>query len=71
MSTSSSQWEPPSPEELQALLPQYEISAILGGGGMGAVYRGRQAKLDREVAIKLLCPNRAERDSLPPGSPAG
>ena len=36
------------------MLPQYEISDIIGRGGMGAVYRGRQAKLDRDVAIKLL-----------------
>ncbi len=50
----SSMWEPPLPEELQALLPQYEITGILGRGGMGAVYRGRQPRLDRDVAIKLL-----------------
>jgi len=47
-------WEPPSPEELQRLIPQYEITALLGRGGMGAVYRGRQASLERDVAIKLL-----------------
>jgi serine/threonine protein kinase/formylglycine-generating enzyme required for sulfatase activity len=47
-------WQPPTPEELAALLPQYEIEALLGRGGMGAVYRGRQAALDRAVAIKLL-----------------
>lgn len=47
-------WEPPSPEELQAMLPQYEIIGFLGRGGMGAVYRGRQSRLDRDVAIKVL-----------------
>lgn len=47
-------WEPPLPEEPQALLPQYEITAILGRGGMGTVYRGRQLQLDRNVAIKVL-----------------
>jgi len=36
------------------MLPQYEISGILGRGGMGAVYKGRQANLERDVAIKLL-----------------
>lgn len=36
------------------MLPQYEISEIIGRGGMGAVYQGRQAKLNRPVAIKLL-----------------
>ncbi|MDF1658979.1 MAG: protein kinase [Verrucomicrobiales bacterium] len=53
-SASSGGWEPPLPEELQAMLPQYEITGILGRGGMGAVYKGRQARLNRTVAIKLL-----------------
>lgn len=47
-------WTPPTPESLQEMLPQFAISSVLGRGGMGAVYRGRQLNLDREVAIKLL-----------------
>lgn len=31
---------PPSPESLAALFPEIEISALIGQGGMGAVYRG-------------------------------
>ncbi len=44
----------PTLEELAGLLPQYEIHRVLGIGGMGAVYLGRQGALDRWVAIKLL-----------------
>lgn len=44
----------PSLQELADLLPQYEMHDIIGVGGMGAVYKARQAALDRWVAIKVL-----------------
>ncbi|MBL9142876.1 MAG: serine/threonine protein kinase [Verrucomicrobiaceae bacterium] len=47
-------WHPPSPWDLAKLLPQYQIDSMIGRGGMGAVYRGKQTSLDRAVAIKLL-----------------
>jgi Tol biopolymer transport system component/predicted Ser/Thr protein kinase len=35
-------------------LAHYEISAKIGEGGMGEVYRARDSKLEREVALKIL-----------------
>jgi serine/threonine protein kinase len=35
-------------------LGSYEIIAAIGAGGMGNVYRARDTKLSRDVAIKIL-----------------
>ena len=37
-----------------ARLGPYEIVAPIGAGGMGEVYRARDSKLNRDVAIKVL-----------------
>ncbi len=43
-------------------LDTYEITALLGKGGMGEVYRARDTKLKRDVAIKIL-PDEFSRDA--------
>jgi serine/threonine protein kinase len=51
---SDTPFQAPTPEYLAGLLPQYDIESFIAQGGMGAVYKGRQSSLDREVAIKIL-----------------
>lgn len=51
---SHSHFQAPSSAHLAELLPQYDIENLIAQGGMGAVYKGRQRALDRDIAIKIL-----------------
>jgi serine/threonine protein kinase/streptogramin lyase len=51
----------PSSERLVGSeLAGYRIEALIGRGGMGAVYRAREAGLERMVALKVIAPELAE-----------
>ena len=41
---------------------RYEVQAVLGAGGMGAVYRARDPRLDRMVALKIIHPRLGQDD---------
>jgi eukaryotic-like serine/threonine-protein kinase len=48
--------EPPAPSHISTTLPGpgLEVTAVIGVGGMGVVYRAKQTDLDRPIAFKRL-----------------
>src|SRR5215510_13362649 len=47
----------------KTLLGKYQIEALVGMGGMGAVYSARHLNIDRRVAFKILLPHLAVGNS--------
>jgi len=51
---------PPAIAELEDAFPQFDILGLIGQGGMGSVFRVRQRRLDRLVALKVMARELAE-----------
>jgi hypothetical protein len=52
------------PISIGSRIGPYEITGLIGSGGMGTVFRARDTRLNRDVAIKLLLPALAADDEL-------
>jgi len=64
--SASSQLDAKFPDlaEINSLFDDYEITRLVGAGGMGVVFEALQSRLDRKVAIKILNVDRGDREEM-------
>jgi tRNA A-37 threonylcarbamoyl transferase component Bud32 len=63
---SSDAAKPAAPPHMAGVpkIPDVELDKLLGRGGMGAVYKGRQISLNRPVAVKVIKPELATDETF-------